>query len=374
MLPEITTTHSFQGDYAHASALYSSWCRERHYLHTITHDWFVRAFPHCADPMLSIIGKSGDATYVYEQDSTLVKLWGNGRSMLVQVSASTRGDALAVLNKIIAQYPDDSSDADPNRVPVNFWTRTNNGPSNTRREILVPEWSEVAANYPAGVRSQLDHLMSKYRANPEGGKLILWTGVPGTGKTFALRALAREWRSWCEVHYIIDPDAFFAGSADYLFQVALANRGEDFDFDFDPDDPNPKAKAKPTWRLIVCEDTGELLSSDAKDRTGTGLARFLNMCDGIIGQGLQVQILITTNDDIKTFHPAVTRPGRAASQIKFEAFSRQEAELWAASLSDDYALDRSTYTLAQLFALTRGEDITKTVDTTRSSGFLPIAG
>jgi hypothetical protein len=33
--------------------------------------------------------------------------------------------------------------------------------------------------------------------------------MAGTGKTFGLRALAWEWREWCDFHYIVDPDTFF---------------------------------------------------------------------------------------------------------------------------------------------------------------------
>ena len=66
------------------------------------------------------------------------------------------------------------------------------------------------------------------------------------------------------------------------------------------------------WRLLVMEDTGELLSADARERTGQGLSRFLNVVDGLIGQGLRVIVLVTTNEEIKKVHPAVARPGRCA--------------------------------------------------------------
>ena len=45
--------------------------------------------------------------------------------------------------------------------------------------------------------------------------------IPRMGKTFALRALAWEWREWCEFSYIVDPDAFFGQHADYLMSVLL---------------------------------------------------------------------------------------------------------------------------------------------------------
>jgi hypothetical protein len=45
--------------------------------------------------------------------------------------------------------------------------------------------------------------------------------MAGTGKTFGLRALAWEWREWCDFHYIVDPDTFFGQHADYLMSVLL---------------------------------------------------------------------------------------------------------------------------------------------------------
>ena len=70
------------------------------------------------------------------------------------------------------------------------------------------------------------------------------------------------------------------------------------------------------------EDTSELLSADARERTGQGLSRFLNVVDGLIGQGLRVIVLVTTNEEIK-LHPAVARPGRCAANMMFDALSRE---------------------------------------------------
>jgi hypothetical protein len=233
-------------------------------------------------------------------------------------------------------------------VPVTFWTYTPNGPMPSMRAIAVPEWSEIRENYAAETRDELERIMSGFRPS-HGGQLILWHGDAGTGKTFALRALAWEWREWCQIHYIVDPDTFFGQRADYLMTVLtqpneMAARlhmmrsyhgfgGGVFTqmthaVDDEDDEDSDGSKH---WRLLVLEDTGELLTPDAKSIIGQGLSRFLNVVDGLIGQGLRVLVLVTTNEELRRLHPAVARPGRCAANIDFEPLGADEAGAWLQS-------------------------------------------
>src|SRR5438046_8444628 len=89
------------------------------------------------------------------------------------------------------------------------------------------------------------------------------------------------------------------------------------------------------WRLLVLEDTGELLTPDAKSIIGQGLSRFLNVVDGLIGQGLRVLVLVTTNEELRRLHPAVARPGRCAANIEFTALPADEAAAWLGGRGTD---------------------------------------
>jgi hypothetical protein len=64
---------------------------------------------------------------------------------------------------------------------------------------------------------------------------------------------------------------------------------------------------------------------DAKARTGQALSRFLNVVDGLIGQGLRLLVLVTSNEDLGKLHPAVNRPGRCIQKILFQPFTSVEA-------------------------------------------------
>ena len=213
----------------------------------------------------------------------------------------------------------------------------------------MPPLDEIKANYPTGVRDRLARLAGPEFRPGEGGQLILWYGPPGTGKTYALRALGWEWREWCELHYVIDPEMFFGQRADYMIDVLL-------DEDEFLSSRDRGAETPPKWRLLVLEDTGELLAADAKHTTGQGLSRLLNLVDGMVGQGLRVLVLVTTNEPLRRLHPAVARPGRCAARIEFEPFGEAEATAWLAArgLRPE---PNGALTLAHLFASVHGYEV-----------------
>jgi SpoVK/Ycf46/Vps4 family AAA+-type ATPase len=236
----------------------------------------------------------------------------------------------------VAEVPCDS-------LRLKFWSLTSQGPQSLTRDIEAPTWEEIQANYPFAVRTDLERLMVGYAPSPSG-LLILWHGQPGTGKTTALRALMQSWRPWCSAEYIVDPEKFFGEAPSYLVSVLL---GQD-------DSVLKDANGKPMWRLLIFEDTGELITSDATSRTGQGLSRLLNVADGLIGQGLKIQVLITTNEPIDKLHAAVSRPGRAAAQVPFAEFPDREARGWLDDHDRHGEYPSGDKTLAELFAIAKG--------------------
>lgn len=76
-----------------------------------------------------------------------------------------------------------------------------------------------------------------------------------------------------------------------------------------------------------------------------------DVVDGLLGQGRNVLVGITTNEDLERLHPAVVRPGRCLARIEVGRLSRDEAVRW---LGTGEGIGRDGATLAELYALRRG--------------------
>jgi hypothetical protein len=224
-------------------------------------------------------------------------------------------------------------------IQFRFWYQDSRRRAGHRsRTIRVPIWNDIAMNYAAATAARLSAMMNTGQPT-SGGQLTLWHGEPGTGKTFALRALSWVWRDWSDFEYVMDPERFF-GETHYMLDVLL---GQDDD-------------GEERWRTLILEDTGELVVADVKRESGQGLSRLLNLADGLIGQGLRVQFLLTSNEIAGALHPAVLRPGRCAFEVEFKPLAWPEALAWAEA-HDLELPEKRSYRLADLFALQMGKEL-----------------
>jgi hypothetical protein len=165
-------------------------------------------------------------------------------------------------------------------------------------------WETIKDNYPVSTRENLERLVGHTRTRfSTNARLILFYGPPGTGKTFAIRALLTRYKAWAQAALVLDPENLLS-SPSYLLNIL--------------DRPSTDST-----RFLVIEDADEI--AEKNGTRGSGMSRFLNVVDGIIGSDTDVMCLLSTNASPRTLDPALTRPGRCLAAVGFEPFPIKEA-------------------------------------------------
>lgn len=244
--------------------------------------------------------------------------------------------------------------AEKNGVWATVSRRDNRGCIIERTYFLrCPTWDQIRANYPSSSRQALERLFA-LETPWTLGRLIIWHGAPGTGKTYALRALMMHWTDLFSFLVVTDPERL-TSEPEYYFQLA-SNSSEQPDPrrpnpEFDGDDESEIHPEPPKRRFFILEDAADLILQKSRSACSDKIAKLLNMTDGLFGQGREDLFLVTFNEDIERIDPAFLRPGRCVARVEFSRFPTHEAAHWLRARGASTEGLHNETTLAELYAL-----------------------
>jgi hypothetical protein len=213
-----------------------------------------------------------------------------------------------------------------------------------REFIHCPSWTDISKNYPESVREKLAFLHDLQKPW-ESGRLLLWWGPPGTGKTYAIRSLMMAWREEFDLVVVTDPEKL-AAMPEYYFSIASSTRN-------DPEDFSISIEAKRKRKLFILEDSADLILTESRHEHYDKVGKLLNMTDGLFGQGRNDIFIITFNEEVRDIDPAFLRPGRCIGTIEFEMFDIDGATRWFAEHKSEEKADKEM-SLADMYSLLIG--------------------
>ena len=195
------------------------------------------------------------------------------------------------------------------------------------------EINNLDVSYGRGFATFHQELMNRFRRENKG--LVLFHGLPGTGKTFYIRHLLRE-MALSNKRVIYMPPNMVDHLVEPAFMTFLTQTVKGY-------------SADGYFCVLLIEDAEPLLISRASENRIQGITNLLNMTDGILNDMLKLQIICTFNVELKQLDPALLRPGRLIASKEFKALNELDANLLAQRLGINFRF-RKPATLSEIYS------------------------
>lgn len=203
---------------------------------------------------------------------------------------------------------------------------------------------DMELNYGAEFAHKIDCLVAKVNSEKMNGVSLLH-GLPGTGKTSAVRLLTKRFHNRKVI--FVPPFLTDAITSPEFLPFLLENPGS----------------------VLVLEDAEKvLMSRDHNPAGGQGVSSILNLTDGLLADALNMHIIATFNADRTTIDKALLREGRLCVEHKFDKLSVDQSNRLLAHLNPT-ANNTTTkpLTLAEIY--TFGEEKLTSQQQSQSIGF-----
>lgn len=193
------------------------------------------------------------------------------------------------------------------------------------------------SNYPKDVLAAYDHIVEDLNTEAPCGRISIFAGAPGTGKTYLVRSLLGEAP---KAAFVVVPPHLVEemGSPEILPTLTAAKNEMDGPI------------------VMVLEDADQCLvprRSNSKDGNMNAISSLLNLGDGILGSVLDLRIIATTNAKELEMDPAIKRPGRLCRYAHVGPLSASESATVLYRLTGKKVAQEKDMTLAEAYLKAR---------------------
>jgi len=241
--------------------------------------------------------------------------------------------------------------------------------ANNRLDIMVKtltfdsEYEDLDILYDSIDNKFHETLIDKIHSTSKGN--IVFNGPPGTGKSFYIRKLIKDYylkyealRHDNDYDDGSDEDLDFydrmilrhgRGVVGKLFVYIPTNLAHLFSDPTFTSMLQDKASDYPKGLVIILEDAEKLLESRDSMGSGDGVSALLNMSDGILNDIISTQFIFTYNTETEHIDKAILRPGRLMAKKTFNKLPKYKANILAEKINIDKRFYSDT-SLATVFA------------------------
>ena len=180
-------------------------------------------------------------------------------------------------------------------------------------DLTIPE-IDMEYNYGQNFKKVHDVILSRLKKNNDKG-IILLHGDPGTGKTSYIKYLTGQ---------IDNKDILFVppSMAEMLSEPSI--------IPFLMEHKNS---------ILIIEDGERIISDRDTNGSASGVSNILNLTDGILGDCLGIQIIVTFNMKKEKIDQALLRKGRLIAEHKFQKLSITESNLLLKKIGKDVVVN-----------------------------------
>jgi hypothetical protein len=193
-------------------------------------------------------------------------------------------------------------------------------------------------NYEANTLATYDGAVEELMSQAPFGRLTIFDGPPGTGKTYLVRAILDSCPDAMFVFVL--PNMVDALASPSLIPLLIRRK-------------NSGMNSGPI--VFILEDGDNVLTPRGKDNLSL-ISTLLNMTSGILGSMLDIRVLATTNSPKTDIDPALMRTGRLSQHMTVGALSQKHAKKIFKRLTgkeDGYPGDSKEMTLSDVYQLAR---------------------